>query len=124
METLADRMTLVLKELNVKQYEMAKQVGISANYLNLIVKGKRGSISLSLAKLIQELFGYSAVWLLEGTGKKMIGNRPTPKPQQKPKQPALRVNLEKIIDAMTPREIEIVSMYARFVCSQRKKKKK
>jgi transcriptional regulator with XRE-family HTH domain len=116
-------MALVLKELNINQYEFAEQIGIGPNYLSMIINGKRVSISLSLAKLIQEMFGYSSVWLLEGMGEKLIRSRPEPKLQLKPKQKAVRKKLENCIDKMTLRQLEIMNVYAQFVYSQTKKKK-
>ncbi|GHV08240.1 hypothetical protein FACS189485_19530 [Spirochaetia bacterium] len=123
METLATRMALVIKELNINQYEFAEQIGVGNNYISLIINGKRVSISLSLSKLIQEMFGYSSVWLLDGIGEKLIRNRPDPRLKLNPKQKAVRKKIENCIDQMTPRQLEIMSVYAQFVYSQSKKKK-
>lgn len=72
--TLGERLYIILKENNIKQIEFAKTLGISANYVNLLLSNKRGPISESLANLIQERYGYSSQWLLEGTGEKFITN--------------------------------------------------
>jgi len=61
-----------LKERNIKQVEFAKVLGISANYVNLLVNDKKTNISDTLAKLIEETYGYSAQWLLEGVGDKFL----------------------------------------------------
>ena len=68
--TLGERIQIILKERSIKQVEFAKVLGISANYVNLLVNDKKTKISDTLAKLIEETYGYSAEWLLEGVGEK------------------------------------------------------
>jgi len=68
--TLGDRLRIVLKEHNLKQVEFAKALGVSANYVSLLISGKRGPISDTLAKLIEETYGYSAQWIMTGDGEK------------------------------------------------------
>ena len=72
--TLGERIQTILKEQNVKQVDFAKTLGISANYVNLLVNDKKTNISDTLAKLIEETYSYSAQWLMEGTGEKNTGN--------------------------------------------------
>lgn len=69
--TLGDRLRIILKERNIKQVEFAKVLGVSANYVNLLISGKRGPISDTLAKLIEETYGYSAQWVMNGEGEKL-----------------------------------------------------
>lgn len=69
--TLGDRLRVILNERNIKQVEFAKVLGISANYVNLLISGKRGPISDTLAKLIEETYGYSAQWIITGEGEKL-----------------------------------------------------
>jgi len=68
--TLGERIQTILKERSIKQVEFAKVLGISANYVNLLVNDKKTKISDTLAKLIEETYGYSAEWLLEGVGER------------------------------------------------------
>lgn len=68
--TLGQRFKVVLAERGVKQVEFAKTLGISANYVNLIVNDKKDTISETLAKLIEETYGFSAGWVLTGSGEK------------------------------------------------------
>lgn len=75
--TLGERLQTILKERKIKQVEFAKTLGISANYVNLIANDKKSIISDTLAKLIEESYGYSAQWLLEGTGEKLSENKLT-----------------------------------------------
>lgn len=70
MSTLAERIKLILHEQKVKQVNFAKTLGVSANYINLLANGKKTSISDTLAKLIEETYGYSSYWLLTGEGEK------------------------------------------------------
>lgn len=72
--TLGQRVKLVLKEQKIKQIDFAKTLGISANYVNLIVNDKKHTISDTLAKLIEETYGYSAQWILDETGDKLSRN--------------------------------------------------
>jgi len=75
--TLGQRVQTILKERKIKQVEFARTLGISANYVNLIVNGKKETISDTLAKLIEESYGYSAQWVLDGSGKKLSTNELT-----------------------------------------------
>lgn len=68
--TLGRRLKTILAERGVKQVELAKALGISANYVNLIVNDKKDTISETLAKLIEETYGFSAEWILTGNGEK------------------------------------------------------
>ena len=69
---LGDRIQTILRERHIKQVEFAKVLGISANYVNLLVNNKKTTISDTLAKLIEETYGYSAQWLIAGTGEKTV----------------------------------------------------
>lgn len=68
--TLGQRFKTILEERGVKQVEFAKILGISANYVNLLVNDKKDTISETLAKLIEETYGFSAEWVLTGMGEK------------------------------------------------------
>lgn len=75
--SLGQRIQTILKERKLKQVEFAKALGISANYVNLIVNDKKETISDTLAKLIEESYGYSAQWVLTGNGEKLSANELT-----------------------------------------------
>ncbi len=68
--TLGERIKCILNERDIKQVAFANELGISANYVNLIVNGKKNNISDTLAKLIEETYGYSAHWIMTGEGEK------------------------------------------------------
>jgi transcriptional regulator with XRE-family HTH domain len=70
MSKLSDRFKIILNELNVNQTKFAEDIGISFGYINMVVNGRRTSISQRLARLIEELYGYSADWLLDDFGEK------------------------------------------------------
>jgi transcriptional regulator with XRE-family HTH domain len=70
MSTLSDRFRIILNELNINQTEFAEEIGVSFGYINMVVNGRRSSISQRLARLIEELYGYSDDWLLDGFGEK------------------------------------------------------
>lgn len=75
--TLGQRIQFILNERKIKQVEFAKTLGISANYVNLIVNDKKKTISETLAKLIEEYYGYSAQWILSETGQMFSENELT-----------------------------------------------
>ena len=75
--TLGERIQIILKERNIKQVDFAKTLGISANYVNLLANNKKSNMSDTLAKLIEETYGYSVQWLMEGVGEKNIGGSVT-----------------------------------------------
>jgi transcriptional regulator with XRE-family HTH domain len=58
--------------LNISQTDFAESLGISFGYLNMLINGRRKVISLTLALLIEKIYGYSAFWLLEGEGEKKL----------------------------------------------------
>ncbi|WP_286167064.1 helix-turn-helix transcriptional regulator [Clostridium sp. D33t1_170424_F3] len=72
MMTLGERIKTILSERNIKQVEFATALGVSANYINQLVNGKKTSISDTLAKLIEETYGFSAQWVMTGEGEKNL----------------------------------------------------
>lgn len=71
---LSERIKTILSEKQLKQVEFAKVLGVSANYINLIVNGKKDNISDTLAKLIEETYGYSSNWIMTGLGDKLVAD--------------------------------------------------
>lgn len=67
---LGERLKIILTESNESQVDFAKTLGISAVYVNQLVNGKKTNISDTLAKLIEETYGYSADWVMTGEGEK------------------------------------------------------
>ena len=68
--TLGERIKTIIKERRITQVEFAQALGVSANYINLVANGNKPAISETLAKLIEELYGYSAGWVMTGAGEK------------------------------------------------------
>ena len=96
--TLGQRIRTILKEINLKQTEFAKSLGISANYVNLLANDKKATISETLAKLIEESYGYSAQWVLDGSGEKLLSSGLS----------AEKVELIKKIQKMSDQEVRAV----------------
>jgi len=71
MSTLAERIKEILKEQKLKEKELSKALGVSDNYISLLATGRKTQISLTLAKLIEALYGYSTDWLLSGEGDRL-----------------------------------------------------
>ncbi len=70
--TLGERIKLILDERNIKQAEFAKALGVTSNYVNLLVNNKKHNISDTLAKLIEEMYGYSSKWVMTGEGEEKL----------------------------------------------------
>ncbi len=68
--TLGERIKTILMERNIKQVDFAATLGVSANYVNQLVNEKKINISETLAKLIEESYGYSAQWVMTGEGER------------------------------------------------------
>lgn len=64
--TLAGRIWQLLRELDLSQAAFARSLGVSANYIYLLTSGRKHTISEPLARLIEQIYGYPAVWLLSG----------------------------------------------------------
>jgi len=80
--TLGERMRIILCEQEMKQDDFAKTLGVSSNYISLIVNNTKTNISLTLALLIQETYGYSAQWVKDGTGNKYASAEDSISPQR------------------------------------------
>lgn len=71
---LGERIKTILSERNIRQVDFASALGVSANYVNQLVNGKKTNISDTLAKLIEETYGFSAQWIMTGEGEKIISS--------------------------------------------------
>lgn len=74
MSSLADRIRMILTENELTQAHVAADLGVSPNYINFLANGKKDKISDILAKLIEEVYGYSATWIMTGEGEKAAAN--------------------------------------------------
>lgn len=69
METnLAKRIRIILEEQHLKQIELAEDLGVSTNYISLLANGRKDKVSLTLAKLVEALYGYTSEWVMTGNG--------------------------------------------------------
>lgn len=66
-----DRIKLILKENNLKQKQLAAEIGVTESYISKLLKNPDIGLSQSLAALIEEKYGYNAQWLLDGTEPKL-----------------------------------------------------
>lgn len=80
---LQTRIAAILKELNLKQKELALLIGVSEGYISALVTGRNKKVSPTIAILLEERFGYSAQWVLTGQGPKYIEDRLTLSESQK-----------------------------------------
>ena len=69
--TLGQRIETILKEQKIRHVDFAMALGISTNYVSILVNDRKNTISDTLAKLIEETYGYSEQWILNGTGEKL-----------------------------------------------------
>jgi transcriptional regulator with XRE-family HTH domain len=58
----------MLGETGLKQSELADKLGVSQNYISMLLNGQRVNISSGLARLMEALFGFDADWILTGNG--------------------------------------------------------
>ena len=72
---LSERFKTILNESGLTQRDFASTLGITENYISLLINGKKEKISETLAFLIQEKYGYSAEWILTGKGDKFINTK-------------------------------------------------
>ena len=63
---LGRRIEKIVSETGMMKKDFAVSVGVSPNYIYQIIAGKKTSISPSLAKLIETLYGYRSGWVLGG----------------------------------------------------------
>lgn len=66
-----ERIRLILKENNLKQKQLANDIGVTESYISKLLKEPDINLSQSLATLIEEKYGYSSEWILSGTEPKM-----------------------------------------------------
>ena len=69
--SLCDRIKLILKENNLKQKDLAREIGVTESYISAIVNRRNTNLSHSLASLIEEKYGYSSEWVLTGAEPKL-----------------------------------------------------
>lgn len=68
---LSERIKLILQENNLKQKELASELGVSESYISMMLKKPDINLSNSLAALIEEKYGYNADWVLNGIEPKL-----------------------------------------------------
>ncbi|CCZ58335.1 helix-turn-helix transcriptional regulator [Hungatella hathewayi] len=68
---LSERIRLILNENHLKQKEFAKEIGVTESYISAILNGRNTNISMALATLIEEKYGYSSAWVLDGMEPKL-----------------------------------------------------
>lgn len=74
---LSDRIKTILVENKLKQKDFAKSINVTESYISKLLRSESG-LSRSTAALIEELYGYSADWILEGKEPKLkLPNRET-----------------------------------------------
>lgn len=66
-----DRIKLILQENNLKQKQLATEIGVTESYISKLLKNPDIGLSQSLAALIEEKYGYNNEWLLNGTEPKL-----------------------------------------------------
>jgi DNA-binding CsgD family transcriptional regulator/plasmid maintenance system antidote protein VapI len=61
-----ERIIRILREQGLKTVELASALGVSANYITSLTTGRKRSVSVPLARLIETTLGYRAEWVLTG----------------------------------------------------------
>lgn len=65
-----ERLRLILQENQLKQKQLAAEIGVTESYISKLLKDPGIHMSQSLAALIEEKLGYRAGWVLSGDGPK------------------------------------------------------
>lgn len=68
---LRERIKMILKENGLKQKDMAQELGVTESYISALINGRNSTVSQALATLIEEKYGYSSSWVLNGTEPKL-----------------------------------------------------
>ena len=101
--TLAHRIRWLLDTCGLKQAEVARSLGISANYVDLLTSGRKETVSEPLALLIEHVYGCPAEWV-------RTGRRPDPPAADA----ALQADTIRRIGRLSERELQAV---ADFLCT-------
>ena len=107
---LSDRLRTIVCDLDISQTKFADTMGVSFTYINCLINGKRENLSQSLAILIQQIYGYSAQWLLYEEGsvlKKIIRRTLKTRPQ-----------LINILNTFTKEEINMVLDHIEYIIKE------
>lgn len=99
--TLAERIKTIIKNQNMKQAEFAKALGVSANYISLIVTGRKQNVSLTFAKLIESLYGYPSEWVLHG--------------KLQDSEESIRMKLVNVISKMSEEELQKLEQFIKLL---------
>ena len=107
---LSDRLRTIVCDLDISQTKFADTLGVSFTYINCLINGKRENLSQSLAILIQQIYGYSAQWLLyeEGSVLKKIIRRTL----------KTRPHLINILNTFTKEEINMVLDHIEYIIKE------
>lgn len=106
---LSERIRLILKENHLKQKDLATELGVTESYISAILNGRNSNVSQALATLIEEKYGYSSSWIMDGA---------EPKLKVKGKNRTLsdihkRAILQ--IEKLSPQQIEAVLAFIKFL---------
>ena len=102
---LKDRVSIIIKENQLKQKDLAGLVGVTESYISTLLSGRNRNISTPVAYLIEEKLGYNAQWILFGE---------EPKYKQLSKNPNLSDAHRQVIlhlEKMSEREIKAVLVF-------------
>jgi len=75
---LKDRIRLILDEQHLKQKDLASAIKVTEGYVSNLAIGKRRNISEALAFMIEQIYGYSARWVLTGEGDRYVTKSEAP----------------------------------------------
>lgn len=99
-----DRIQLIPTEQCIRQKDFAHAIKVTESYESNMLRGKRSNISESLALLIEQVYGYSAQWVLTGEGEPRVStSAPILSPIQK--------RLIQKIETMSEPELNAVQVF-------------
>jgi plasmid maintenance system antidote protein VapI len=68
---LSDRVRIIVNECGLKQKAFAKSINVTDSYISKLMRDESGMAN-STAMLIEQLYGYSKEWILDGKEPKIL----------------------------------------------------
>jgi transcriptional regulator with XRE-family HTH domain len=99
---LPERIREIIQELSMSQKDLAGRLNVTGSYISKLLHGECG-MATATALLIEELFGYSKEWILNGTEPKLL--------ERDRELTPLKRQILADVDRMTPEELKSVYIY-------------
>jgi transcriptional regulator with XRE-family HTH domain len=99
---LPERVREIIQEHGMSQKDFAARLNVTGSYISKLLRGECG-MATATALLIEELFGYSKEWILNGAEPKLLAGVKELTP--------LKRQLIADVECMSPEELKAVYIY-------------